>query len=114
MAVNIYDTANQMEREMREVPEFIALKEAFEKVKANEETFKLFQEFQEFQMTLHQKQMEGQEFSDEDAQKAQALTEKVQGSLLISDLMAKEQAFSMIVNEINRIIMKPVQEIYEG
>ena len=31
---NIYDSANQIEREIRELPEFKALKEAYEKVQA--------------------------------------------------------------------------------
>lgn len=37
---NIYDSANQIEREIRELPEFKALKEAYEKVQANEEAHK--------------------------------------------------------------------------
>lgn len=114
MSTNIYDSANQIEREIRQLPEFLALKEAFELVKQNEETFELFKQFQEMQMNLHQKQMEGLEISEEDVTQAQEIAEKVQASLLISDLMAKEQAFSIVVNDLNRIIMKPVQEIYEG
>lgn len=42
---NIYDSANQIEREIRELPEFKALKEAYEKVQANEEAHKLFKDF---------------------------------------------------------------------
>ena len=114
MSTNIYDSANQIEREIRQLPEFLALKEAFELVKQNEETFELFKQFQEMQMNFHQKQMEGLEISEEDVTQAQEIAEKVQASLLISDLMTKEQAFSIVVNDLNRIIMKPVQEIYEG
>lgn len=64
---NIYDSANQIEREIRELPEFKALKEAYEKVQANEEAHKLFKDFQAMQIELQEKQMSGQEFSDEDA-----------------------------------------------
>lgn len=46
---NIYDSANQIEREIRELPEFKALKEAYEKVQANEEAHKLFKDFQAMQ-----------------------------------------------------------------
>ena len=56
--------------------------------------------------------MQGEEFSDEDAKQAQEMAEKVQGEALIQDLMQKEQAFSMIVNDLNRIIMQPVQDLY--
>ncbi|MDF0479278.1 YlbF family regulator [Vagococcus sp. PNs007] len=112
MTVNIYDSANQIEKEIRELPEFLALKEAFEGVKADEATFKLFKEFQTLQMELQQKQMQGQEFSEDDAKLAQELAEKVQESDLINELMTKEQAFSMIINDLNRVIMKPIQELY--
>ena len=42
---NIYDSANQIEREIRELPEFKALEEAYAKVKANEEAHQLFKDF---------------------------------------------------------------------
>lgn len=112
MTVNIYDSANQIEREIREMPEFLALKEAFDKVKASNEDFTLFKEFQQLQVELQQKQMQGEDFTDEDAKQAQALAEKVQGSDLINDLMTKEQSFSTIINDLNRIIMTPIQELY--
>ncbi|RGI29742.1 MULTISPECIES: YlbF family regulator [Enterococcaceae] len=112
MSSNIYDSANQIEREIRQMDEFLALSDAFDAVKENEEAFELFKAFQELQMTLQQKQMQGEEFSDEDAKQAQEMAEKVQGEALIQDLMQKEQAFSMIVNDLNRIIMQPVQDLY--
>lgn len=112
MTINIYDSANQIEREIRQMPEFLALAEAFEAVRADEEAHALFKEFQSLQTVLQQKQMQGEEFSDEDATKAQELATKVQESSLINDLMTKEQSFSMIVNDLNRIIMKPIQDLY--
>lgn len=112
MTVNIYDSANQIEKEIRELPEFLALKEAFAAVKADEATFELFKKFQGLQMELQQKQMQGLEFSEEDGKQAQELAEKVQESDLINELMTKEQGFSVIVNDLNRVIMKPIQELY--
>lgn len=112
MTQNIYDSANQIERDVRQMDEFIALKEAFDAMKAQEEVFELFKDFQNLQMTLQQKQMQGEEITEEDAKNAQAIAEKVQVESLIQDLMQKEQVFSMIINDLNRIIMKPVQELY--
>lgn len=114
MTVNIYDSANQIGKEIREIPEFIALQEAFKQVKNEEETFKLFCEFQDLQVSFQQKQVNGEDFTDEDATKAQELTEQVQASEKISELMAKEQAFSVIISDINRIIMTPIKELYEN
>ena len=58
--------------------------------------------------------MAGEEMTDEDAEKAQALAEKVQSEPVISQLMQTEQAFSVVVNDLNRIIMNPLRELYEG
>ena len=109
---NIYDSANQIEREIRELPEFKALKEAYEKVQANEEAHKLFKDFQAMQIELQEKQMSGQEFSDEDAMKAQEMAVKIQSEEVINDLMQKEKCFSTIINDLNRIIMTPVRDLY--
>ena len=107
---NIYDSANQIEREIRELQEFKALEEAYAKVKANEEAHRLFKDFQAMQIELQQ--MSGQEFSDEDAMKAQEMAMKIQSEEVINDLMQKEQQFSTIINDLNRIIMTPVRDLY--
>jgi cell fate (sporulation/competence/biofilm development) regulator YlbF (YheA/YmcA/DUF963 family) len=109
---NIYDTANQIEKELRELPEFKTLQEAFDKVKADEAAYTLFKEFQNFQQSLQEKQMRGEEFTDVDAQQAQSYATKVQEAEAINELMQKEQAFSIVVNDLNRIIMTPVRELY--
>ena len=109
---NIYDTANQIERELRELDEFKALQAAYEEVKADEAAYTLFKEFQGFQQGLQEKQMRGEEFTDEDAEKAQSSATKVQETAVINELMQKEQAFSLVVNDLNRIIMTPVRDMY--
>jgi len=56
--------------------------------------------------------MRGEEFTDEDAEKAQSIATKVQETAVINELMQKEQAFSLVVNDLNRIIMTPVRDMY--
>ena len=109
---NIYDTANQLERELRESEQFQDLKGSFDRLKANEEAYALFKEFQELQQSLQQKMMAGEEMTEEEAQKAQELSQKIQQDGIVSDLMQKEQGFSTIINDLNRIIMTPVRDLY--
>ena len=113
MTVNIYDTANQLEREIREIEEYKALETAFKSMKADEEVFALFTEFQMMQVTLQQKQMQGQEITEDDIKASQELADRVQESDLIKALMEKEQAFSLVIKDLNQLIMKPVQELYQ-
>lgn len=110
---NIYDTANQLEREIREMEQFQELSDTFAKLKADEQAFGLFKQFQEFQMSLQQKMAAGEEMTDEDAQQAQALAEEIQKEALIADLMRVEQSFSTVINDLNRIIMTPLRELYQ-
>ncbi len=111
---NIYDTANQLERELRESEQFQDLKGSFDRLKASEEAYALFKEFQELQQSLQQKMMVGEEMTEEEAQKAQELSQKIQQDGIVSDLMQKEQAFSLVANDLNRIIMGPVRDLYEA
>lgn len=114
MSANIYDTATQLEREIRATDQYKALQEAFAGLKEKPEAYALFKEFQVFQQALQQKMMNGEEMTEEDAQKAQELTTSVQDEAGIAELMEAEQAFSLLVNDMNKIVMAPVRELYEG
>ncbi len=111
---NIYDTANQLEREIRELEQFQDLSGSFAELKKNEEAYRLFKEFQTFQQELQEKMSQGEDMTDEDAQRAQELAQQVQQEPLINDLMQKEQVFSTTINDLNRIIMTPLRELYES
>ncbi|HDG4990615.1 TPA: YlbF/YmcA family competence regulator [Staphylococcus aureus] len=112
MAVNLYDYANQLEQALRESEEYKAIKEAFVNVKANEESKKLFDEFRETQINFQQKQMQGEEIAEEDLQKAQEQAQAIEKDENISALMNAEQKMSQVFQEINQIIVKPLDEIY--
>ncbi|MFC6180841.1 YlbF family regulator [Lactiplantibacillus daowaiensis] len=114
MAVNIYDTANQLEQELRGTKEFKELQAAYTTMQANESAFNLFKEFQEIQMQLSQKQMNGEELTDEEVQKAHDLADKVGNVDEIKTLMGKERGLNQLMNDLNQIITKPVQELYQG
>ncbi|HCY9696553.1 TPA: YlbF/YmcA family competence regulator [Staphylococcus aureus] len=112
MAVNLYDYANQLEQALRESEEYKAIKEAFANVKGNEESKKLFDEFRETQINFQQKQMQGEEIAEEDLQKAQEQAQAIEKDENISALMNAEQKMSQVFQEINQIIVKPLDEIY--
>ena len=112
MAVNLYDYANQLEQALRESEEYKAIKEAFANVKANEESKKFFDEFRETQINFQQKQMQGEEIAEEDLQKAQEQAQAIEKDENISALMNAEQKMSQVFQEINQIIVKPLDEIY--
>ena len=112
MAVNLYDHANQLEQALRESDEYQAIQKAYANVKENKESKELFDEFRETQLEFQQKQMQGEEIGEEELQKAQEQAQKIENDSNISELMAAEQNMSQIFQEINQIIVKPLDEIY--
>lgn len=112
MAVNLYDHANQLEQALRESDEYQAIQNAYAKVKENQESKDLSDEFRETQLNFQQKQMQGEEIGEEELQKAQEQAQKIENDSNISELMAAEQNMSQVFQEINQIIVKPLDEIY--
>lgn len=112
MEVNLHDHANQLEQALRESDEYQAIQKAYANVKENKESKELFDEFRETQLEFQQKQMQGEEIGEEELQKAQEQAQKIENDSNISELMAAEQNMSQIFQEINQIIVKPLDEIY--
>jgi cell fate (sporulation/competence/biofilm development) regulator YlbF (YheA/YmcA/DUF963 family) len=112
MSENLYDVAYNLEKALRESDEFKSLKRLYDEVNADESASKMFENFRNIQLNLQQKQMSGEEISEEEIQQAQKSVQLVQQHDKISQLMAAEQRLSMVVTELNKIIMKPLEEMY--
>lgn len=113
MTVNVYDQANALESALRESEEFQNMKEFYGKVNENPESKELFEEFREIQTNLQQKQMQGEEILEEEVQKAQKSAEDIEKDENIKSLMEAEQSMSQLIQDLNKVIMKPIEELYE-
>jgi cell fate (sporulation/competence/biofilm development) regulator YlbF (YheA/YmcA/DUF963 family) len=109
---NVYDVAYDLEKALRNSEDFQALKNSYDEVNNNPETKELFGKFRDIQINLQQKQMSGQEVTQEEIEEAQKLFADVQQNETISKLMAAEQRMSMIINDLNKVITKPLEELY--
>jgi cell fate (sporulation/competence/biofilm development) regulator YlbF (YheA/YmcA/DUF963 family) len=109
---NIYDVAYDLEKALRDSDDFLALKTSYDEVNNNPETKELFGKFRDIQVSLQEKQMAGQEVTQEEVEEAQTLFTEVQQNPIISKLMSAEQRMSMIINEMNKIITKPLEDLY--
>ena len=114
MSVNIYDTANQMEEEIRKTDEYQELKKAFKAVQNDEEANKMYKEFQGIQSTLQKKQMNGESLSDDEMKKFHDVANKIEEVDLIKELMDKERRLNQLFSDINQIIIKPIQDLYNN
>ncbi|WHY02005.1 YlbF family regulator [Neobacillus sp. DY30] len=112
MSVNLYDAAYALEKAIRQSDEYKQLQQMYHEVNADPTAKNMFDQFRQIQMNLQQKQMMGQEISEQEVQQAQSTVAVVQQNEKIARLMQAEQRMSMIIGELNQLIMKPLEELY--
>ena len=108
----IQESAIALEQALRESEEFKSLKAAYDAVMNDDIAKRMFDDFRKTQMELQQKQMQGQEITEEEVEKARKVVETVQQHEQISKLMEEEQKVNELVNGISRTITKPLEELY--
>ncbi|MFN2746901.1 MULTISPECIES: YlbF family regulator [Bacillus] len=112
MTVNLHDSAYDLEKALRESDEYSRLKSLYDEVNADQSAKKMFDNFRDIQLKLQQKQMNGEDISQEEVEQAQKSVALVQQHEKISQLMEAEQRMSVLIAELNKIIMKPLEELY--
>ncbi|MCU9595334.1 YlbF family regulator [Caldibacillus thermolactis] len=112
MATNILDSAKVLEQTIRESAEFIHLKQQYDNVYADEATKKIFDDFRNMQLNLQTKQMQGEQITQEEVMQAQQQVMAVQQNEKIAALLEAEQQMSNVIQQINKIVMKPLEELY--
>ncbi|WP_449620493.1 YlbF family regulator [Robertmurraya sp. Marseille-Q9965] len=112
MAVNLHDAAYELEKAIRNSNELNELKKMYDAVNADDTARTMFENFRNIQMQLQQKQMMGEEITQEEVEQAQKSVALVQQHDMIGKLMEAEQRMSVIITELNQIIMKPLEELY--
>ena len=109
---NIYDAAYEMEKAIRTSNEYVELKRLYDLVNADPSAKGMFENFRKIQIHLQQKQMMGQEIRPEEVEQAQKTVQLVQQNPKIAQLMNAEQRMSVVIADANKIIMKPLEELY--
>ncbi|MCY7816458.1 YlbF family regulator [Bacillus haynesii] len=112
MTVNLHDSAYDLEQALRQSDEYSRLKNLYDEVNGDPSAKKMFDNFRDIQLNLQQKQMNGEDITQEEVEEAQKSVALVQQHEKISQLMEAEQRMSMLIAELNKIIMKPLEELY--
>lgn len=111
---NIYDYAYDFEKIIRNSDEYQQLKECYDELKKDETGKEMYDKFRDLQMQLQHKQMKGEEISEEEVQSTQKQQELVQQYEVVSNVLAAEQRMGTIINNVNGIITKPLEELYDS
>lgn len=110
---NIYDTINQLERDVRAHEDYQGLKNAMEAVVQDEEAFALYNKFRQLQVDVQTKMQLGNEISQEEIQEAQDLEKEMAANETISQLLQAEKQLNQLVEEINKVVTQPIYEVYQ-
>jgi cell fate (sporulation/competence/biofilm development) regulator YlbF (YheA/YmcA/DUF963 family) len=114
MSNQLYVLAEQLEQAIRTSSDFQQLKQAYEAVRCDETAYRLFTNFRNLQMRLHEKQMTGAEILPEEIEQAQKAMALTQQNEKLAQLMTLEQRMSMVLSDIQQITMKPLEELYRS
>lgn len=114
MTVNIYDDLNKLEVTFRQTEQFSLVEQAIENVKNDEEALVLFKNFREIQLKLQEKQMAGEEAEADELEHAQKTAQLAQTNAKIMTMLEAEMQLSGLIEEVNRVLMKPIQNMYES
>lgn len=109
---SVLESAANLENEIRNSEEFSHLKSSYEAVMNDKKAKKMFEDFRDTQMELQEKQMQGLEITEEEVEKARKVVEVVQQHEDISKLMEAEQTVNTLINDVSRIVTKPLEELY--
>ncbi|MBP3039632.1 YlbF family regulator [Bacillaceae bacterium Marseille-Q3522] len=112
MTTQLHESAQELEKKIRQSDAYSKLKNAYHEVNNDESAKQMFDHFREIQLNLQQKQMLGQEISQEEISQAEKTVALVQQNGKIAVLINAEQRMSELITEMNQIIMKPLEELY--
>lgn len=113
MTVNIYDTANQLAKELPQTQQFINLQLVYANLKKDVMAYNLFKQFTDLQEKLQKKQLNGEKITEDEMKQIQNLAAKMNQMDAIKQLMASEEALNQLLVEMNQIITEPISALYE-
>ena len=108
---NIYDSANELSRGLRELPEYKAVKAAKDAIQADEQASKIFADYLAFQQEIQVMAQTGQVPDGSFQEKMQSFSKQIQENALLSDFFAKQQQLSIYLSDIEKIVFEPVSEL---
>lgn len=113
MAINIYDTVNQLAKELPQTEQYGNVKLAFAALKNDLMAYSTYKKFMDLQSKMRTNQMTGQQPSEDDLKQLEDLAKQMQDMKPVQNLMEAEQALNQLLNDINNSLMKPIEDIYK-
>ncbi|MGQ7367517.1 YlbF/YmcA family competence regulator [Streptococcus suis] len=111
MSTNIYDIANELERAIRNLPEYKAVEVVKVSVEGNPEAKEILNSYINFQKDIQNKIQSGDIPTEADQQTMLDFNKKVQANPLLTEYFSKQQQLASYVADLERIIFQPLNEL---
>lgn len=111
--MNVYDKAYELAKAMRECGEAQALREARAEVEADADARRMLENFRIRQQGLQQKMMSGEEPSEADMDMLDKQFEVLNLNPLLGRLFEAERRFTVVFDDVNRIVSEAIQNVIE-
>ncbi|SFE51144.1 Cell fate regulator YlbF, YheA/YmcA/DUF963 family (controls sporulation, competence, biofilm development) [Paenibacillus algorifonticola] len=111
--MNVYDKTYELAKALKDSEEARLLKEAKRAADADPDAKRMLDDFRERQNELQQKMMAGEEPSAVDMDTLNKLYEVISLNPLVSSLMEAERRFSIVFEDINRIMSDVLKSIVD-
>ncbi|HEM3703416.1 TPA: YlbF/YmcA family competence regulator [Streptococcus suis] len=111
MSTNIYDIANELERAIRNLPEYKAVEVVKVSVEGNPEAREILNSYINFQKDIQNKIQSGEIPTEADQKTMLDFNKKVQANPLLTEYFSKQQQLASHVADLERIIFQPLNEL---
>lgn len=109
--MNIYDTANQLSKEIKESKEYQEFKNLKEEISTDLETKTKIEEFQKLRTEVQLLTIQGGEADKEKLAKLQGLYGILMQNEKVKNYFEAEMKFSVVLQDINKIIAETVKDV---
>ncbi|WP_165873704.1 YlbF family regulator [Baia soyae] len=110
---NPYDFAHGLARSLRESDVFVEMKKLKSEIESNESYKEMLKGYHQLHIEMQTVRMQGIEPTDEFKERAEKTTLAIQGIPVIMQYLQAEERLSILLNDIQKIMLEPVQEIMD-
>ena len=108
---NVYDLANELNRTIRQLPEYQAALEAKKVIDADPEAKQLLADYLAFQGNLQAILQAGQMPGESYQKQLEDFASKIQAQPALSNFFAKQQQLGIYMADIEKLIIEPMQDL---
>lgn len=108
MSVNIHDKAREFSAFLKDQEDVIAYREASKKINENENAKKMIEDFRRMQVEMYQEKVSKGDVTEETRKKLEQFATVLQMNPDVSNFLIAEQKFSIIFDDIMKIINEAI------